>query len=154
MAWGRDNAAPRIAYANDTHREFNERLAGNDKRPRPDPLLTGPWMSSETLLALPKARRDFDQGRVPPLGGRRDARKTEADRRGAGTGRGSGMVKGDAPFPAPHPPPDIRRPVDEELFSSRWLVEQRDAVLAAAAVREKETGDSPHRGRSPRAPSR
>ena len=120
-----------------------------------DPLVNGPWLSNEDMAALPNVTRDFDLNRDPLVGQQlHDMEKTEAQRRGTETDRGSGMVERDKPNPRPRPPQETGRPVDNAAFSSRWLVEQRDAALANAASRQRASNDTPHHGRTPREPSR
>ena len=130
-------------------------MAGDRAVPPGDALVGGPWLSNDAVSELPKVRRDFDLNRDPLVRQQlHDLSRSEAERRGDGSGRGSGMVERDKPDPHPRPPTETGRPVDRAAFSSRWLVEQRDAVLAAAATRQATSNDTPHHGRSPREPSR
>lgn len=122
---------------------------------RDDPLLDGPWLSNEALSRLPNVGRDFDLSRDPLV--RRqllDLNRSEAQRHGDGTGRSSTMIERDQPRPAARPPEEISRPADRAAFSSRWLVEQRDATLANTAPRQPASNDAPRMGRSPGEPSR
>lgn len=123
--------------------------------PHSDTLMDGPWLSNQAAASLPDIQREFDLNRDPLV--RRqvlDLNRSEAQRRGDGSGRGSGMVERDRPNPHPRPPAETGHPVDQASFSSRWLVEQRDAVLANAAARQMTSGDRPQPGRNPREPSR
>lgn len=125
------------------------------KPPRSDPLMDGPWLSNQAAASLPDIRREFDLNRDPLIRQQhRDLEKSEAQRRGEGAGRASGMVERDKPNPAQRPPLEISQPVDRAAFSSRWIVEQRDAVLANAAARQMRSSDAPQPVRTPREPSR
>ena len=122
--------------------------------PHGDTLLDGPWLSDQAAASLPGVRRAFDLNRDPLVRQQlHDLEKTEAQRRGNGSGRGSGMVERDKPNPHPRPPVETGHPVNQASFSSRWLVEQRDAVLANAAARQMTSGDRPQPARNPREPS-
>ena len=124
------------------------------KPPRSDPLMDGPWLSHQAAASLPDIRREFELNRDPMIRKQvLDLARTEAERRGEGSGRGSGMVERDKPDPHPRPPTETGHPVDQAAFSSRWLVEQRDAVLAAAAARQTPSTDAPRPGRTSREPS-
>lgn len=123
--------------------------------PHNDTLMDGPWLSNQTAASLPDIQREFDLNRDPLIRQQhRDLEKTEAQRRGEGAGRASGMVERDKPNPAQRPPLEISQPVDRAAFSSRWLVEQRDAVLANAAARQRPANETPVRSRGLDAPSR
>jgi hypothetical protein len=92
--------------------------------------LTGPWLSHERV---PNLRHEFDIQRDPYIRAQLlDMEKTESQRREEQSGRSSGMVTKDAPVRHHKPPPSIRDPVDNKAFNTRWMVEQRDAVLAQA----------------------
>ena len=123
-----------IAYADDSHRDFNEQRALRDEVRRPRVQVSGPWLSNEVLNRLPQSRRDFDLSRDPHFRKQiLDRAAAEAERQGDGTGRGSEMVKRDKPNAVLHPPEEFRRPVDRAAFRANWLAEQRDAAIANAA---------------------
>lgn len=112
-----------IAYAHESHRTFNRRF---DQKVAPKPLiLNGPWLSTEALNKLPRVRQDFE--------GTRDPANQQHHIHSAGQSeRGSTMVKQERPHPAPHPVGPLGDAVDRQAFRTRWLAEQRDAVLARA----------------------
>ena len=121
---------------------------------RDDPLLNGPWLSEQARETLPNLRRQFELNRDPMVRDQlRDLALSEAERREGNAGRGSAMVKRDRPSAEPHPPPEMRRSAERTSFSDRWLVEQRDAVLAGAATRQTPSTVAPKRGRASREPS-
>ena len=113
-----------------------------------DNPLGGRWLANEAAAALPDLRRAFDLNRDPLIRVQLlDLEKTEAERRGEGTGRASGMVGRDKPAPALRPPAPVSGPVDGAAFSARWLAERRDAAFAAAPARQSPAGDTPNRTR-------
>ena len=117
-----------IAYAQESHRAFNERLERvNAPKPR---NIAGPWLSNEAVTKLPRLRRDFE-------GPQSSTYQTGRDRSEGQTARGSVMVKQDRPHPAPRPAGPLGEAVDRQAFKERWLVEQRDAALAQAAARQR-----------------
>lgn len=112
----------------------------------------GGWMSPETSQRVPDLRREFDMNRDPLIRKQLlDDEKTEAQRRReqveGETGRGSGMVEKDQPKFQLRPPPETARPVDRKAFQDRWIIEQREAVLARAEIRRND--ESPERSQTP-----
>ena len=129
-------------------------MGGNQGAARNDPLLDGPWLSEQARAALPNPRRQFDLNRDPMVRAQlRDLALSEAERREGNAGRGSAMVKRDRPSAEPHPPRETRHSADRASFSDRWLVEQRDAVLAGSAAKQTPSTFAPQRGRISREPS-
>ena len=121
---------------------------------RNDALISGPWLSAAARAALPTVRREFDLNRDPLIASQvLDLDKSEAQRREETGGRGSRMVQRDKPDPAAVPPEDMRHDTDRAAFRSRWLVEQRDAVLANAATRQTPSQEIPAPVRSGREPA-
>jgi len=83
-----------------------------------------------SFQTAPSSRREFDQVRDPYYARQLKAMElTEAQRRGDAerTGRGSGMVKRDKPFPELRPKSE-QAPI-RETFNRAWLCEQREARL-------------------------
>ena len=96
--------------------------------------LTGPWISHD---AIPQVLKEFQMNRDPYIRAQLlDMEKTEKQRRDEQEERSSGMVKNDVLNHTPKPPPVIRAPVDRENFEQRWLLEQRDSVLAQASLNQ------------------
>ncbi len=115
---------PDIRYAHPSHAEFNARLAAkNEPTPRD---VTAPWSPSQNL---PNLRRDFAQ-----LNTYLQPRSHITEQDNTDQQRGSRMVEVDHLAPTLVPPPNIRDPVDRESFGRRWLLEQREAVLAQAVI--------------------
>lgn len=134
MAKQEGQGAAKIAYADDSHRAFNEQRAERSQERKPRVQIAGPWLSNEALSRLPQSRRDFDLSRDPHIRRQiQDLASVTAARREDGSGQGSGMVKRDKPHAALHPSEDLRRPVDRAAFRANWLAEQRDAAMANAA---------------------
>ena len=115
-----------LTYGHASHRAFNERF--EPKSPARD--LTGPWIPYD---AHPHLRQEFDMNRDPYI---RKAllamEQTESQRREEQDGRSSVMVSKDKPAAHLKPSTSMRKQADRHAFQGRWLVEQRDAVLAQA----------------------
>ena len=101
----------KLAYAHDSHRQFNEQLKARREPAAPAHDRNAPWMDSAVLARLPHAKQDFARTQHAPQ-------------------QGSTMVRQDAPHLTPRPPRDIAKPVDRQNFNQRWLAEQRNAAFA------------------------
>ena len=152
MAGKKIRNEPDIRYSDESHAKFNERFEPQQRQPAND-RLTGPWIAHDQVPDVLKA---FQRNRDPDIRAQlRDMDKTEAQRRGGDTGRESTMVGRDKPAFESRPPEDISRPVDRAAFNERWLVEQRDAVLARADIKHSQPEHAPERQlNKPREPSR
>lgn len=108
---------PQLGYTHSTHEEFNQRF----KPQEPQRDVTGPWIDYSNV---PQALKAFNHHRDVPV-----PEKTIE--------RNSGMIGEEQPRPEPKPPKNIRDPVDRKDFDHRWLLEQRDAVLAQVATQTR-----------------
>ena len=109
--------------------------------------LTGPWLSNEAVMRLPRLRRDFEDRQSPVI-------QNSHDGPGAQTARGSAMVRQDNPHPAPHPTGPLGEAVDRQALKDRWLVEQRDAALAQATEHHRIPEPARDLSRASQEPSR
>lgn len=125
------NSNPDLRYSAPGHREFNKRLLRQTNSSSMPDVVSGPWMSNEAVTRLPPVRNDFEQSRDPYRGRQlRDVQKTEAQKRGEQGGRSSTMIQREQPKAVLKPPEKIRAAIDNQQFSNRWLLEQRDAAMA------------------------
>lgn len=86
--------------------------------------INGEWLERN---AVPNMRRQFDLNRDPYIAMQLlDLEKTEHQRR---TETAGGMMQSDPPAPHLRPPPNIRDPVDQDMFNSKWLAAQRDFTM-------------------------
>jgi len=125
----------KIAYAHESHREFNKRF--DPPVPESDVKIDGPWMKPETLQNLPHLREDFDQ-----------SRKSHTDRpaRPAETKQTTGKTKQDKPEPALKPP----RPARGRADADGSLKSQLDAALALPSNQERVAKQERERELSPK----
>lgn len=135
----------KIEYGHPTHKDFNERLEARQAPRVVSTPIERLWLSAETLAQTPNLNRAFDLNRDPYIGAQRlDQRKTESQRRGEQTGRGSGMVEQDKAAPAFRPPEALRKSVDRQDFDARWMAELREAVMkSATSIEHSESRERP-----------
>ncbi len=123
-----------IAYAHESHRLFNEKLAERHT-PKPDDVLS-PWIPAEKI---PYLHHDFDASRTAHMQMQSEATEHDQRRQGEKGSRGSSMVEQDRPQPALRPDAKLRAEADREAFEGRWLTEQHSTAMQQANENQFQT---------------
>ncbi len=138
-----ETGAGEATYGDPSHADFNEQLNAPSE-PTYD-ALTSPWITPDQYPAM---HQEFADNSDPTMQAQRLAmEQTEAERRreqigesGSSGGesvspfhqRGSHMVETDHIEPALRPSHELRGAIDAQSFDQRWMIERREAALAAA----------------------
>ena len=137
-----DSGPGETAFGDPSHAAFNEQLNAPSE-PNHD-ALTSPWISPDQYPAM---HEEFADNSDPTMKAQRLAQElTEAERRREQSGeaggnggndghsrqRGSQMVATDSMKPTLKPSHHLRGAADAQSFNQRWMIEKRDAALAAA----------------------
>lgn len=141
-----------LRYRTPGQRKFNERFVPKvNSSPGPD-VVNGPWMSNDVVNRFPGVRHDFDQSRDPirakqmhdlQMSEAQTGHRGQEEQTGSKTGRDSTMIRQDQPKAILRPPKEIRASVDNQRFRSRWLAEQRAAVMSQHSQTKTTDHDQP-----------
>ncbi len=145
----RNGQAPEKIGAPNQRKHFERAGGRHVDAPKPR---EGKWLNNDMVAQFPNARREFDLSRSKSARPREfDQNRKDIERKPLpqGEGRGSQMVKQDAPHLRLTPPKELAQGADRESFNARWLSESRDAAFSNINRAKIARSETPSLGRSP-----